>query len=153
MVYYHCSHRELDKGDIIEPGNWGKMIREAGTKHRSWNREMLLEEMRVLHFPEKPSRLNSCFCCISLETMNLYQKHLCPNGYIYEVEIMDAFAPFHTGDFNAVEPMPRHHADKYQIAYGYWQYRYKTTIEFEGKAIACTEFLTASRLRVLQKLS
>lgn len=151
MSYYHCTHLNLGEGETIQPGNWGKILFNIGPNHISWKRELMLEAIRAEHYPEKPSRLYSCFGCYSLETIKLYQKLHCPEGYIYEVELIEHQAPIHTGDFNAVEPMPRHHANMIQIAFGYWKHEFKTEID-GWEQIDCSEFVTTSTLRILRKL-
>lgn len=59
--------------------------------------EMLLENVRLAKFPEKPSRLQSMFACRTIEEVRSFQNGVGANagGHIYEV-VSDA--PVHVGD-------------------------------------------------------
>lgn len=61
--------------------------------------EMLLENVRLAKFPEKPSRLQSMFACRSIEEVRTFQSGVGANagGHIYEV-VSDANV--HIGDMN-----------------------------------------------------
>ena len=151
MPLYHSTHQKLNAGDIIQPGNWGKMIYKTGESHSCWNREIVLEKIRQKKYPDKPSRLNGCFACDNLQTIEFYKNHFCPKGYIYEVEIVDTQAPQHLGDFNAVEPLPGLNLNMEEIADRYWRYAQKTNIQGYPELI-CSEILTSSSLRVIRSL-
>ena len=125
MKYYHCNMKTFKTGDVVTPGNWGKLIYEFGISHSSWKREMALEAVRAWEFPQKPSRLFSTFCCDNIETIKFYHTKIDPNSNIYEVEFVDEKAPKHKGDFNAVEPMARCNKTMLEIAKLYWEYGFK----------------------------
>ena len=112
---------------------------------------MVLEAIRAWHFPNKPSRLSCAFACETIETIRCYKSAQCPNGFIYEVEIIERTAPQHKGDFNAVEPLPRLDLDMWSIAHKYWEYGLKTNVQ-EWPGVECSEILTASPLRIIQKV-
>ena len=152
MPLFHCTHRELNEGDIIEPGNWGRIILETGETHPCWHREQTLESIRRSHYPQKPSRLESAFVCEHLNTIKCYKAKHCANGHIYEVELVNSESLQHKGDFNAVEPMPRHNANMYEIAHLYWQYRLKTNVQ-EWPNVECSEIVTSSPLKIIRRLS
>lgn len=152
MPLFHCTHRELNEGDIIEPGNWGQEIERQGESHGWWHSENILEQVRQDNFPEKPSRLNSTFSCDNLESIMCFRSKSCPNNYVYEVEIIDDKAPKHKGDFNATRPMPRCRFNMTEIAHLYWQYKLKTKVE-EWPNVECSEIVTSSALRVISRLS
>lgn len=149
MSLYHCTHLQLNSGDTIKRGNWGRIILETGDTHPSWYRESILERIRCERYPEKPSRFDCCFACDNLETMKFYKRKNTPDGYIYEVEIIDESCVKHKGDYNAVEPMPHLHMNMEQIADKYWQYKLKTSVKgYPG--IEHSEVLVSSDLRVVK---
>jgi hypothetical protein len=148
MTLYHCSRDVLQVGDVIEPGNWGKVILQHGRSHNSWFREVILEAIRLQVYPHKPSRLYSTFSCETLESIKFYKDRHMPNGNIYQVNLVDADCAFHRGDFNAVEPMQSYPANMIQIAKLYWEYGLKTSIE-GYEHIVCSEIVTYSPLIVV----
>jgi hypothetical protein len=151
MFLYHCTHLDLANDSVISPGNWGKTLFEIGPHHQSWKREIALEAVRVWNFPNKPSRLKCAFACETIETIRCYKSKQCPDGFIYEVDIIEKNAPQHKGDFNAVEPLPGLADDMWTIAHKYWEYKHITTI-LEWPGIECSEILTASPLKVIRKI-
>ena len=66
--------------------------------------------------------------------------------------MVDSTAPRHKGDFNAVEPLPGRQETMEQIAFKYWQYILKTSVE-EWPGIECSEIVSLSPLKVMQRLS
>jgi hypothetical protein len=151
MSLYHCTHFDLANDSVIIPGNWGKNIFEIGPNHNSWKREMALEAVRAWNFPNKPSRLAGAFACETIETIRCYKSKQCPDGFIYEVEIIERNAPQHKGDFNAVEPLPGLAYDMWSIAQKYWEYGLKTDVQ-EWPGVECSEILTASPLKVIRTI-
>lgn len=148
MPLFHCTHRILQIGAIVMPGNWGDNIFAIGPNHRAWAREMALEAIRSWHFPAKPSRLKSTFACDNYETISCYKSAQCRDGFIYEVRIVDDGCAVHKGDFNAVQPLPGCPDGMMQIAYKYWMYELKTDVQgWEG--VECSEIVTASALEVV----
>ncbi|MEQ7801309.1 hypothetical protein ABDJ41_16060 [Pedobacter sp. ASV1-7] len=152
MTLYHSSNNDLAPGDIIPPGNWGKMVFYSKVDHHLWKREMTIEAMRIWNFAEKPSRLKCAFACDNLDTMVCYHVKENPEGFIYQVEAVDPHAPMHKGDFNAVG-IPKGYPDNmWGIASRYWGYDLKTHIT-EWPGIECSEILVGSGLRVIRKIS
>jgi hypothetical protein len=47
--YFHLSGAMVAPGSIIEPGNWGRMIRALGWQHNCAMREAALEGAREEH--------------------------------------------------------------------------------------------------------
>lgn len=151
MPLYHCTHHELAVGSLIEPGNWGRMLMQIGPAHGCWNREIILEAVRISIFPTKPSRLKSVFACETIEAIRGYRSVQCPQGFIYEVVMADVSAGTHKGDFNAVEPLPGRSQDMWGMAQAYWQYAIKTTIT-EWPGIECSEIVIPCPMRVVCKV-
>ncbi|MNJ87494.1 hypothetical protein D3C87_50140 [compost metagenome] len=152
MTLYHSSNNDLAPGDIIAPGNWGKMVFYSRVDHHLWKREMTIEATRVWNFVEKPSRLKCAFACDNLDTMVCYHVKENPAGFIYQVEAVDPNAPMHKGDFNAVAVPKGYPGNMWGIASRYWNYDLKTNMA-EWPGIECSEILVGSGLRVIQKIS
>ena len=148
MPLFHCTHKQLESGVIIQPGNWGRIILNQGETHPSWEREQVLERIRVGHYPEKPSRLKSAYCCETIEAAKCYKEKNIPQGYIYEVNIIEETQPSHRGDFNCLEPLPRRPENMEEIAHLYWKYALKTSVQ-EWPGVVCSEIVTLSGLKVL----
>jgi hypothetical protein len=89
--YFHFAPILLAPGSIIEPGNFGRIIRQQGEAHRLYRREMIYDEFRNKQFPDRPSRLQCVFCFPTLEEAELCRTHI--NGYaesiLYEVQSDD----------------------------------------------------------------
>jgi hypothetical protein len=88
-TYFHCAPVPLGNDSIIEPGNWGRIIRlytpnDAGTYNIAY-RESVLETYRQLHCPEKPSRLDCIFTCPTIDGARMYRQKWGKLNFIYEV--------------------------------------------------------------------
>lgn len=100
--YFHVAPMMLGEGSIIQPGNWGRVLR----MNRGYNvspalfREYVLEQIRAGEFPDKPSRLNCLFLLTSLEEATLYRDTLHQTDLVYEVAINIADTAVHFGDYN-----------------------------------------------------
>ena len=149
MPLFHSTHNKLESGMVILPGNWGNIILEQGETHPCWEREQVLERIRVEYYPEKPSRLKSAYCCETIEAAKCYKENNIPQGFIYEVNIVDETQPSHKGDFNCVEPLPGRPENMKEIAHLYWKYELKTNIQ-EWPGVICSEILSLSGLKVLR---
>lgn len=104
MVHYYCSRAYLESGDVIQPGNWGRVLQGFGAPHTQFFREALFEEVRVRVKPTAPSRLSSLFLCADIGSIEHYRNEVQlpdhPPLHIYEVVIDDAEAPLHVGDLS-----------------------------------------------------
>lgn len=149
--YFHSNRRVLRSGAIVEPGNYGRIVRQSRENGPHWARETVLEAVRLAKFPTKPSRLSSCFATNNLDTALFYHRHHCPEGCLYAVEIEDLSLPIHFGDFNCIQPMPRRAETMEQIAEKYWNRSLRTTVA-EYPSLVCDEVVTASRLRVISRI-
>ncbi len=149
--YYHTNRQQCKPGDIIQPGNYGRIIHDIGPEHPHWIRECMLETVRRASFPGKPSRWDSTYVCPSLETMNLYHSLHCPDDFIYLVEYVNPDAPRHLADFNCVQPIPSLEADMFQVSCMYWEASKWFSVE-GWPGIRCEELLSTSPLRIIQQL-
>src|SRR5882672_9613578 len=66
-LYYHRSQLLFRRGDLILPGNWGRVIWGYGPIHNRFYPEYALEVIRKQEFQEKPSRMTACFAFESHE--------------------------------------------------------------------------------------
>lgn len=151
ITYFHSNRRILGIGALVEPGNYGRLVTQAGESGPHWVREAVLEGVRSKRFPTKPSRLSSCFVTDNIETALFYHRHHCSEGYLYAVEIDDPSQPTHIGDFNCIQPLPGRNQTMEQIAVIYWSGSLRTIIEaYPG--LVCDEVVTASTLRVISRI-
>lgn len=107
MKFFHFAPMRLGPGSIVEPGNFGRVIR--ATQHAIQGsegsliagyvgRELVFELMRVKSFPTtKPSRLTSVFGC---PTMLDAQQYAAINNrfgqqVLHEVELVNKAALTH----------------------------------------------------------
>ena len=119
--YFHFSPILLAPGSVIEPGNFGRIIRLQGVAHPLYRREMGYEFLRRRLFPNCPSRLDCLFCFPTQQEAELCREHI--RGYaesvLYEVENAEV-AP-HIADMNnAVQHFALPAFDDNVITY-YWR--------------------------------
>jgi hypothetical protein len=119
--YFHFAPILLAPGSVIEPGNFGRIIRLRGAAHDLYRREMAYEAVRQQHFPSRPSRLDCLFCFPTKEEAELCLLHI--KGYaesiLYEVESNES-SP-HIADMNnALQNFALPAFDINVIAY-YWR--------------------------------
>jgi hypothetical protein len=60
-ILYHRTQAFLQKGDLIHPGSWGRMVLGVGGSHAFFFREYLFEKIRELEFSSRPGRLSSAY--------------------------------------------------------------------------------------------
>jgi hypothetical protein len=94
--YFHVAPMALAAGSIIEPGNYGRVVRLLGPQHRAWDRETALENFRKKHHPtDRPSRLSSVFVFEELAHAQHF-KQTEPGfatNFIYRVCLVDQLSP------------------------------------------------------------
>src|SRR6266849_715121 len=61
LTYYWRSALWLAPGEIIQPGNWGKVILAFGARHPRFYAEYLFERIRQAEFAARPSRMRAAF--------------------------------------------------------------------------------------------
>ena len=152
--YFHFTMSRLGMDSIIEPGNWGRLLRRY--QHKStlpngqmfgfnWTltRELVFEIERMKNAPEAPSRFDAAFVLPTREEAERYRARNDPHGTqsLHLVTLVDDQKPQHTGclsltDWPAqaefLEPMTA-------MARDYWL----------GKGDGDKEVLTLSPLRVV----
>ena len=60
-IYYWRGAQWLSSGEVIQPGNWGKVIFAFGPQHTRFYAEYLFERLRAAEFAGQPSRIRSAF--------------------------------------------------------------------------------------------
>lgn len=106
-TYFHLAGQTLAPGSVIEPGNWGRIIRLCGWGHSLAIREMALEAARLARFRERPSRMECAFAFPS--QMEAEQFRQVTSGFgahvLYEVRLADKAAPQFGADTDRVNPV------------------------------------------------
>jgi hypothetical protein len=106
MPLFHFLPREHDPGDLVEPGNFGRLLRT----HEAWAafgrvvvtgmlcREMLWERMRLVEFDHLPSRLDCVFLLPERADVDAYgrENNKDRRQILHEVELVDPKSPTHT---------------------------------------------------------
>jgi hypothetical protein len=151
MSFFHVCPTWLQPGSVIRPGNYGRIIQLTGSSHRFWEREMVLEKIRIEQFSEKPSRLQSAFVLEDIRAAEFYKKHNCSTGVLYEVEPTIDNPVWHRGDFNVIQPLPRRSENMEEIAIRYWQNSLRIEI-VEEPGLVCRELLAVTSLRILREI-
>lgn len=102
MLGYYLTSTQLDKGSVVLPGNWGRILNlpvysypfpnleQANTIYR----ETVLEFVRATLYPEYPSRLTSSFCCPNIESAQEFHKQRSID-IIYEIEFDESLPLFY----------------------------------------------------------
>ncbi|PCJ70284.1 MAG: hypothetical protein COA62_06680 [Rhodobiaceae bacterium] len=108
MTLYHCAPIPLEAGSVIKPGNWGRLIntyehQQFGNNSGIAFRELAFEHVRVQEFPQKPSRLTSCFALDGLEPATTYWSNSSPLGILYEVDLVDKNSKIHEGKLSLLD--------------------------------------------------
>ena len=73
MIVFLWLPLRLGRGSVVLPGNYGRMLRLGGWGHPQAMREVLLEAVRMRDFPDRPSRQNCVFCCLTVEEAALFR--------------------------------------------------------------------------------
>jgi hypothetical protein len=149
--YFHCSSSLLSPGSIIEPGNWGRIIKNSGWDHNCSFREVVLEHIRINEFSAKPSRLLSIFLLGDQTEARFYAASDGRQSTMlaYEVELLDPAAPTHSADWRHVAPEGELNLD---WARAYWRgAHFPRLVEGEWD-VECREIICASAARVLRRL-
>lgn len=147
--YFHFAPLLLAPGSIIEPGNFGRIIRQRGAAHPLYRREMFYENIRQNLFPTMPSRLNCLFCFPTLEEAELCRVHI--SGYkesiLYEVENSES-NPHYADMNNTVQHFSLPVFDK-DIAACYWRGWRQS---HDPKAVIFREVLLRSPIVIIRRI-
>lgn len=101
MTYFHLAPNHLAAGSVIEPGNWGRIVRDhtvaadEAVLGRLY-RELAFEHARKHMMPAAPSRLNCIFLFQTEQCARSFQDNQRNwRGVLHEVEPVDIEAPSH----------------------------------------------------------
>jgi hypothetical protein len=100
-VFFLCSY-PLAARSIVDPGNWGRILRSYNlSQQNNWwlpLREFAFENVRLRYFPSKPSRLSSVFVCESQSDAEMFRQiNKRAFDIVYEAEFVDPALPQHRG--------------------------------------------------------
>ncbi len=90
IYYWICSY-PLEKGSVVNPGNWGRILDFYIYPDASANylKEKIFEEVRRENYSAKPSRLKSIFLCETLEEIRKFKMENNRNlDLIYKVKLV-----------------------------------------------------------------
>lgn len=147
-TYFHAAPLALGAKSIIQPGNWGRIIRRYTQNQINWAiavREVTFESIRLAEYPQKPSRMEAAFVFEDIETVRTHiQKHS-THGVIHRVELTDNTVPTHRADYKLLDfPDPNTPLIPWceEISRKYWK----------SQDIQVPEVVTLSPLRILECL-
>jgi hypothetical protein len=106
-LYYHRSQLLYRKGDVIPPGNWGRVILGIGPAHKRFYPEYVLETIRRVEFTEKPSRMAAAFMFESHAGAVAWPRTVIQGiqEHVYAVTVPEG-VPTHHGNFGWIDAMP-----------------------------------------------
>lgn len=125
MNLFHVAPIPLGVGSVIEPGNFGRLMTLNDAGSFAAHREAVFECIRAKNFIDKPSRLESIFCCLDEESIREYRTRFAPLGICYEVELIDLGKPVHIAPISLVITRQQHVlpvSALEQAANSYWAY-------------------------------
>lgn len=148
----------LAPGSIIQPGNWGRVIRAFGWQHGQALREMALEQARLAYNPKLPSRMDAAFVMPTAEEARTFrtnsqgfQQHI-----LYRVTLCDPNTASHLTDSRLCSPQGSIRADWANVYWLDWQAQAAAIPGIDWAAairgIQMREMLTLSQLRVEERL-
>ncbi|MDH0899656.1 DUF2441 domain-containing protein [Comamonas aquatica] len=120
MNLFHVAPIPLGVGSVIEPGNWGRLMRFNDQQSFVVRRERIFEEVRAAHYPGKPSRMNCIFCLVFSSDAAAYRDEFGPRNIIYEVEATRESAPVHIAPIALVPS--EEVSGLVQAAHNYWSF-------------------------------
>ena len=143
MEIFHASGLWYEAGDVIQPGNWGRVVLGAGPNaHIHFFRELMFEEVREQIAPDQPSRLRSFFGLRTIEDLRHYQQVAgVPHGYRVSVPDSAAIYLANLELFDRLQGARDHVSSKTVLA-EYWS----------GNPAVFMELLVEAPAEVLERL-
>ena len=151
--YYHVCMVPLERGSVILPGNWGRVIRDyrdgslGPTSMWIMLREQTFELVRVNYFPERPSRYKCAYVFSEADQARQYIVNQNLHTHIiYRAALLDQGAPTFEADLNLVSELNQGDLVLPTVeerAHMYWN----------GMNIQNPEVVTESRLQVFEHVS
>lgn len=156
MNLFHVAPIPLGVGSVIEPGNFGRLMKTNPAGSFFAHRESIYECIRLKESPGKPSRLDSIFLLPSERDARTYQAQFDTRGIIYEVELLNRDARKHESLVELVvvshpntPPIPVGHIEEF--ARRYW--RYESTVAMAMPAAGTVEVIVTSPVRLIRRIS
>lgn len=149
MEYYLLCSYPLAPGSIVEPGNWGRMLKLYTPNQNLVGayREQIYEKIRVASYPDKPSRLECIFLCETLEeATNFRNETQRIFDIIYKVKLVDSHATIFRTDWKNIGFNNNENTHSLEVkAKKYWEY-------LESDVIEHVEILTLSKVEIIENL-
>lgn len=124
MRFFHIAPVPLGVGSIIEPGNWGRVMRFNPAASLTVSREAIYEMVRLAAFKDRPSRLNALFVCPTEQSARQYLETHARLGILYEVELLTPTCNMHVARVADVYSPPPNYTpalgDLEAAAHRYW---------------------------------
>lgn len=142
--YYLCSY-PLGVNSIVEPGNWGRILKTylLGGNLFIPCRELAFEQVRLNHYPSKPSRLESIYVCENLADIQKFKLEGRSFDLTYEVEILNPTTPYHRGDWTQQNFTNSENVESlFSKAHAYWT----------AQNVTSPEILIQSEIKILKKI-
>ena len=154
MIFFHSSPTLEPAGNVVRPGNWGRIVRKKGKTHPYWEAEPVFERIRQERYGHLPSRLNSAYGCPTQAQLEFFVRVGLRNDarahYLYAVEKLEPDAPQHIADYSLMTINVAGETLDGQ-AERYWQgeFRYKIA---DDPGMICEEIITSSPLVILEQI-
>jgi len=118
QVYYYRSGVWYELGEIVRPGNWGRVIRAYGSAHDLFFHEYVFETIREAEFVDRPSRMEAGFAFFEEQAARAVPHSGWP--LLYQVRPTEPTAPRFVTDMSWLDGV-RTFDDVIVHARGYWQ--------------------------------
>jgi len=143
--YFYCYSLPLEIGSIVKPGNWWRILKtyKVGSPVNPWLlvRELIFEQVRREHYPEKPSRLESIYLCTSEDGIKQFRTEAGRNlDLIYRVELVNSDASQHLSDWKLAN---------FQNGDDYTSFERKAHSYWRAENIDQSELITTSSIRIV----
>lgn len=101
MSYYWLASYDFEPGTIINPGNWGRILKKydftGNGSNSKISREFIFESVRLRDYSHLPSRLECIFLLDDLQKAKEFQRERVMD-IIYEVSVLDETADIFEAD-------------------------------------------------------
>lgn len=159
-TYFHLAPISISPGSVIEPGNFGRIMRETQWKHGQYNREYALEQVRIDQFADLPSRLNCVFAFAELADAVSFKRFEpgFQRNLIYVVAPIDEAMPVFFAPIRLVDGWASNVKTDPDITARYWRNGHRSgqpaivSDERMGELSESYEVLIASPCRVVSKI-
>lgn len=139
-LFFYRSGAFYQPGEIVQAGNWGRVIQAHGNRHNLFFRELVYESIRTKEFADRPSRMSCVFAFEAEAVARNFNNPAAP--LLYRVEVHDQGAPTFRADMSWIDVLsrgPNAFDEAQRVARRYWR----------GEAHANQwEILTMSGLKV-----